>query len=200
MKIADKIPQKPLSLKQDLDIYSYSYFKKVVLNFLFRHFCFVSKQNKIKDAMQKDMVKIERQTNFSHQLVSDIVGNFIVNARNLKKFFASKPITREYDRAKLVKKLRIYLHKVHRIAPVFSYKRAMENLKIFHQLLEQKNYWPHITTQLALVIFITDRNNKANEQGGVIIQKNLRAFCDCSAYAFHRARNILHINTRGQTY
>lgn len=200
MKIADIIPKKPLSLKQDLDIYSYPYFKRVILNFLVRHFCFVNQQNKIKDVTQKNIVKIERQTNFSHQLVSDIVSNFIVNAQNLKKFFASKPITREYDRAKLAKKLRIYLHKLHRIAPVFSYKRAMENLKIFHQLLKQKNYWPHITTQLALVIFITDRNDKTNEQGGLIIQKNLRAFCDCSAYAFHRARNILNINTSGQTY
>lgn len=200
MKIVDIIPQKPLLLKQDLDIYSYPYCKKVVLNFLFRHFCLVNPQNKIIDVIEKEMVKIERQTNFSHQLVSDIVDNFIVNTRNLRKFFASKPITREYERAKLARKLRIYLHKLHRIAPIFSYKRAMENLKIFHQLLEQKNYWPHITTQLALVIFITDRNDKANEQGGLIIQKNLRAFCGCSAYAFHRARNILHINTRGQTY
>ncbi|MEJ2295728.1 MAG: hypothetical protein P8Y23_13315 [Candidatus Lokiarchaeota archaeon] len=200
MKIADIIPQIPLSIKQDLNIISYPYFKKVVLNFLFRQSCFVNRKNKIRNVTQKDMVKIERHTNFSHQLVSHIVRNFIVNAQNLKKFFASKPITREYDRAKLAKKLRIYLHKLHRIAPVFSYKRAMENLKIFHQLLEQKNYWPHITTQLALVIFITDRNDKTNEQGGYIIQKSLRAFCDCSAYAFHRARNILQINTRGKTY
>jgi hypothetical protein len=200
MKIADINPQIPLSIKQDLNINSYRYFKKVVLNFLFRHFCFVNQHNKIREVTQKDMVKIERKTNFSHQLVSYIVRNFIVNVQNLKKFFASKPITREYDRAKLAKKLRIYLYKLHRLAPVFSYKRAMENLKIFHQLLEQKNYWPHITTQLALVIFITDRNDKTNEQGGYIIQKNLRAFCDCSAYAFHRARNILQINTRGKTY
>ena len=28
----------------------------------------------------------------------------------------------------------------------------------------------------------------------------LRAFCDCSAFAFHRARNKLRINNQGKIY
>ena len=185
-------------LNQEDEIENYQLFKKVVLNYLFRHFCFVDEQNKIKEFRRKDLETIGKQTNLSNQIVVPLIDQFFENAHNLKIFFAAKPIAWEYNKTKLVKKVRIYLHKLHRIAPVFSYARAKENLEILHLLLEQKNHWPHITTQIALVIFITDRNDKSNNKGCYIIQKNLRAFCDCSAYAFHRARNILHINKMGQ--
>ena len=188
------------SINQEGEIENYQFFKNLVLNYLFRHFCFVDEQNRIKEFRKKDLETIGKQTNLSNQIVFPLIDQFLKNAHNLKTFFAAKPIVWEYNKTKLVKKVRIYLHKVHRIAPIFSYARAKENLEIFHLLLEQKNHWPHITTQIALVIFITDRNDKANNKGRYIIQKNLRAFCDCSAYAFHRARNTLHINKMGQTY
>ncbi len=188
------------SLKEENKIESYSFFKKEVLNHLFRYFCFVGQQKKIIGITKKDLNELVRYTNLSTQIAIPIIDNFFIQARNLRLFFALKPITWEYEKVRLVKKVRIYLHKLYRIAPVFSYPRAKLNLEILHHLLEKRNHWPHITTQLALVIFITDRNDKLNSEGRYIIQKNLRAFCDCSAYAFHRARNILRINTHGKVY
>jgi len=188
------------SLEQEEKAEYYQSSKKMVLNFLFRNLCFVDEQSKIKTLTPKELDKIGLYTNLSNRIVVPIIDQFLVNARNFKVFFSSKAITWEYDRVKLIKKVRIYLHKLHRMAPVFSYIRAKANLNILHQLLEQKNHWPHITTQIALVIFITDRNNKKINDNRYIIQKNLRAFCDCSAYAFHHARNILRINTTGDIY
>jgi hypothetical protein len=188
------------SLKEEIKIDSYYLFKKKILNLLFRYFCFVSPQEKITGITKKDLIKLVGCTTLSTKVVFSVIKDFITNARYLKLFLAMKPINWEYDRIRLAKKVRIYLHKLYRIAPVFSYTRAKQNLEILHQLLEKKNYWPHITTQIALVIFITDRNDKMNIERRFIIQKNLRAFCDCSAYAFHRARNILRINTNGKVY
>jgi len=187
-------------LKQKEEVANYQNTKKMVLNYLFRHICFVDEQNKIKEVTKKELDRISTHTKLSNLTITTLLNQFFEKARNFKIFFASKPITWEYNKAKLEKKVRIYLHKLYRTAPIFSYSRAKANLRILHALLEQKNHWPHITTQMALVIFVTDRNNLKNDKGHYIIQKNLRAFCDCSAYAFHRARNILRINTKGQNY
>ena len=188
------------SLDEETKTDSCYLFKKEVLNQLFRHFCFVGKQEKIVGITKEDLNRLVRYTNLSTQIVIPIIDNFFKHARNFKLFLAMKAIAWEYDRARLAKKIRIYLHKLHRIAPVFSYTRAKQNLEILHELLEQKNHWPHISTQMALIIFITDRHDKLNSKERFIIQKNLRAFCDCSAYAFHRVRNILRINTNGKVY
>ena len=90
------------------------------------------------------------------------------------------------------RKVRIYLHKLHRIAPLFNYQRARTNLRILHRLFYQKNYWPSFSTQLALVMYITDKLDANFENP--ILQKNIRTICSCSAYAFHRAKNRLEID------
>ncbi|MFX0010741.1 MAG: hypothetical protein ACFE9R_10530, partial [Candidatus Hermodarchaeota archaeon] len=60
------------------------------------------------------------------------------------------------------------------------------------------SYYPTLSTQLALVIFVTDRSNANSKDRPPIPQYNLRAFCYSSAYAFHHARNCLQINNRGK--
>jgi len=187
-------------LKQELDHKSLLLLKSEVLNYLIRHICFVDQSDKVRNISNKEMKEIEAKTKLSGDLIFHIIDQFFSNMRFLKTFFTSKKITWEHERTKLMKKVRIYLHKLHKIAPVFSYQRAKENLKILYSLLDLKNHWPHISTQIALVIFITDRNDKTNKSRKYIIQKNLRVLCDCSAYAFHRARNILGINKKGKTY
>ncbi|MHA1391817.1 MAG: hypothetical protein ACTSQT_06200, partial [Promethearchaeota archaeon] len=83
------------------------------------------------------------------------------------------------------------------IAPVFDYSRAIANLEILHKLLKKKFFWIRITTQLALIIFVTDRNDPTIAKNEYILQKNLRTFCACSAYAFHMARKKLDIDKTG---
>ncbi|MFX1393520.1 MAG: hypothetical protein ACFFAH_08090 [Promethearchaeota archaeon] len=82
------------------------------------------------------------------------------------------------------------LHKHYRIAPVFDYNRARANLKTLHKLCSIEAFWPQIPTQIATVIYITDYKSKNDEK---LFQKNLRALCGCSAYAFHRTRNMLKL-------
>ena len=188
------------SLKQEGKVENHRFYKKVVLDFLFRNLCFIDEQNNIKEFSKEDLDKIGMETNLSNQKIISIINQFLMNVRNLKGFFDLKPINWEYDIAKLTKKVRLYLHKLYRIAPIFSYNRAKENLNKLHLLLGQKNHWPHITTQMALVLFITDRNDRNIKKNRYIMQKNLRAFCSCSAYAFHHARNILRINRWGELY
>lgn len=90
----------------------------------------------------------------------------------------------------LNRKVRIYLHKVHRIAPVFDYNRAKKNLGILQTFLSQNSFWPQISTQIAIVIYATDKNSNNDKK---LLQKNIRTLCNCSAYAFHRTKNMLNI-------
>jgi hypothetical protein len=99
----------------------------------------------------------------------------------------------EHDLKKLNRKARIQLHRIYRFAPVFNYNRARKNLEILHVALNRKLFWPQINTQLAIVIYVTDKNDKNLQNNERILQKNIRALCNCSAYAFHRTRNILNI-------
>ncbi len=189
-----------LSLKLDMDLDAYQFQKMRILNYIFRHVSFVDHRDNIIALSKEELKEIVSDLNISNKVLLPIITQFFLNTLNFKRFFESTKISWEHNLDRLIKKVRIYLHKIHRIAPVFSYERAKENLKILHSLFERRNHWPHFSTQIALIIFITDRNDKAIQEGEYIIQKNLRVLCNCSAYAFHHARNLLRINKNGQIF
>ena len=122
---------------------------------------------------------------------------FLKEVKAFNEMLRSGYIAWTPERKRLYRKVRVYLHKAHKIAPVFDYQRAKKNLELLHVLLGRKFYWPHVPTQLALIIFVTDRNDENLTNNNYILQKNLRALCSCSAYAFHMARNKLNINKSG---
>jgi hypothetical protein len=93
----------------------------------------------------------------------------------------------------MLSKAKIYLHKAHKMFPVFNYNRAKVNLKALHKFFALEGFWPKISTQIAIVIYITDILDTSSSFSGRLIQKNLRVLCDCSAYAFHRTRNIMKL-------
>ncbi|KKK77087.1 hypothetical protein LCGC14_2857120, partial [marine sediment metagenome] len=93
-----------------------------------------------------------------------------------------------YETAQL-DELIAFLNKVHKLAPVFDFKRAKENARILKIKLQEMCFFPHFTTQIAIVVFVTDLNDKAHKKR--IVQANLRLLCNCSAYSFHRTRNKL---------
>ena len=130
-------------------------------------------------------------------LVLDIVSKFLIEIKTFSEMLRSGYIAWTPEKKRLYRKVRVYLHKAHKIAPIFDYQRAKKNLELLHILLARNYFWPHITTQLALVIFVTDRNDSNLPFNNYILQKNLRSFCSCSAYAFHMARNKLKINKNG---
>ena len=122
------------------------------------------------------------------------MNKFLYDLKLINEFYRDYNMKWEHEPKKLNRKIRAHLHKIHRFAPVFNYERAKKNLEILHLLLKKKLFWPQINTQIAIVIYVTDKNDKNYQDNERIIQKNIRMLCSCSAYAFHRTRNMLDIN------
>jgi hypothetical protein len=172
--------------------------KKRVLDHFFRCESLTNGDNSVIELSHFLVKNIVGQTHVPEILVIDIMNKFLKEVKAFSEVLRSGHITWIPERKRLYRKVRVYLHKTYKIAPVFDYNRARKNLELLHMLLTRNYFWPQITTQLALVIFVTDRNDTSLVNDQFILQKNLRAVCSCSAYAFHRARNILGINKKGK--
>ncbi|TFG28657.1 MAG: hypothetical protein EU532_04775 [Promethearchaeota archaeon] len=139
---------------------------------------------------QEKLNKLSGQLKISNETVQLIIENFLTKLvlfRNFVKYCEIRIGSMNKN-----KKLRIYLHKIYRLAPIFDYKRARINLNILYRLFEKQNFWPTLTTQLAILIYITDRYDPKFSKK--ILQKNIQIICNCSAYAFHRTKNRLEID------
>jgi hypothetical protein len=172
--------------------------KKRVLDHFFRCESLTNGDNSVIELSHFLVKNIVGQTHVPEILVIDIMNKFLKEVKAFSEVLRSGHIKWIPERKRLYRKVRVYLHKTYKIAPVFDYNRARKNLELLHMLLTRNYFWPQITTQLALVLFVTDRNDTSLVNDQFILQKNLRAVCSCSAYAFHRARNILGINKKGK--
>jgi len=168
-----------------------------VLNYFFRCESLVDNNGSVIDLNHLLVENIAKETQIPGDLVLKVLVEFLRRVTYFKQFLESGLITWAPGKQQLLRKVRVYLHKAHRVAPVFDYNRAKRNLELLHVLLGRKFFWPHVPTQLALIIFVTDRNDPNLSDKDYILQKNLRALCSCSAYSFHMARNKLGINKEG---
>ena len=176
------------------DQIAYRDMKSIILNVLFRNFSIVS-NGKICRSLKSDSYKIIAiMTEIELSTVRKIIEKFLSDLTFLKIFLNNYTIKWEHEPKKLNRKVKSQLHKIYRLAPMFDYRRARINLEILQTTLKRKLFWPQIDTQIAIVIYVTDKNDKNIKNGKRILQKNLRALCNCSAYAFHRTRNKLNIN------
>ncbi len=166
--------------------------KPIILNYLFRNIAFVTNQDKIKALAITDYENISENTNIPIKLIHKFVSCFLIDLLRLKRFIQKNP--QILNLKKQNRQIHINLHKFYRIAPVFDYKRARENARILKLKLDKLFFWPQIRTQIAIIIFITDLLDKNHSQK--IIQTNIRALCDCSAYAFHRTRNKIGLTSK----
>ena len=117
--------------------------------------------------------------------VKAILFTFLKEMEFTSKFLKSCDLLSSADPSKS----RIYLHKCYRIAPIFDYKRARENLYQLQEFFKLEGYWQKITSQITFAIYITDKKNPLAHRK--IKQNNLQRFTSCSAYAFHRLINRL---------
>ncbi len=166
--------------------------KQTVLNYLFRNISFVSKYENVRAITVSEYGQISKAINVPKILVHNYISRFLINLIYFKQFLKRHQITlglKEPPRENCV-----YLHKLYYLAPVFDYKRAKKNAKILKIKLNQLFFWPRVTTQIAIIIFVTDLFDKSRPQK--IIQANLRSLCNCSAYAFHRTRNKIGLTTK----
>jgi len=174
--------------------------KSATLNYIFRNVGFTDSHGNIIVFPDSVIRKVCREVKITVEVADEIINEFLLNTLCFKRLLNCNTFTWNNNLSKLLRKLRIYLHKAYYIAPVFNYRRARINSEILITLMQKKFYFPRFTTQLALVIFVTDANNKNKLFDTPLLQKNLRAFCDCSAFAFHRARNKLRINNQGHIF
>ena len=168
--------------------------KKRCINLFVRNFAILGNDNCIILLSTKQIIHITTELGDERSdksdLVEGILSLFLQEVVYLLRSMRTCKI--RIGKSNIERKVRIYLHKLHRIVPIFNYHRARTNLKILHRLFYQKNYWPSFSTQLALVIYITDKLVYIKKP---ILQKNIRTICNCSAYAFHRAKNRLEIDS-----
>ncbi len=171
---------------------------KAIINFLFRYESLIDNNNKIRAPYSLNLDIIAEVTNSSRSVVLYIFNSFLRELKDFRDFLNTKYENWIPGRRNIYEKLIIFLKRLYKTAPIFNYERAKKNLVALHNLLTINYYWPHITTQLALLIFVTDRNDPNITDKSYILQKNLRMLCTCSAYAFHCARNRLNISKEGK--
>lgn len=171
--------------------------KKRVLDHFFRCESLTNGDNSVIELSHFLVKNIAGETHLPEVLVLEVMNKFLKEVKAFNELLRSGYIAWTPERKHLYRKVRVYLHKAHKIAPIFDYQRAKKNLELLQILLSRNFFWPHIPTQLALVIFVTDRKDPNLVNNNYILQKNLRALCSCSAYAFHMARNKLKINKSG---
>jgi hypothetical protein len=172
--------------------------KEAIINFFFRYESLVDDNNIIRAPDSLNLNKIAQGTNSSRGVVLYILNSFFRDMKDFHEFLTSRFENWTPGRRHIYEKLKIYLKRLYVTAPIFNYQRAKKNIDVLHYLLSESYYWPHITTQLALLIFVTDRNDPNITDKAYILQKNLRMLCTCSAYAFHSARNKLNISKEGK--
>ncbi len=161
--------------------------RNTVLNRLFRDYCFFTPLQKIRELPLIELKEIAGTTKIPVKVVNSVVSKFLIELKYIREFFKSNSVS--YSPFSHLRKMSIYLHKFRRLAPVFDFRRAKQNARILETKLSHLCFWPQLMTQVAIVIFVTDLNDPQFERK--IKQTNIRALCDCSAYAFHRTRNKL---------
>lgn len=157
-----------------------------LLNCLFRYISFIDGNENLRRISDIECKVLSSRTKIPVYKVRKILDQFLDDLSHFKEFLRSGLLT--YSISDQARKVKIYLHKVYRLAPVFDYRRSRENARRLKSKLDHIFFWPQVMTQIAVVIFITDFLDK-RWNDNKLLQTNLRALCDCSAYAFHRTRN-----------
>jgi len=174
--------------------FTYRHIRERVLDLLLRDFSIINNNSELITSLKEPHFRLLcERVSLPSVLPSVIIERFLKEVLHFRAFLRNCEFKWHHDSQKLYRSVKIYLHKVYHIAPVFDFNRARENLKILHQHLNKIYFWPQFTTQIAIIIFVTDKNDKHISEDHYLLQKNIRTLCSCSAYAFHRTRNILNI-------
>ena len=174
--------------------------KEKVLNYFFRFASIANDNNEYKKLTPLLIGNTVKKTNLPYSIVLTSATEFMAEATQFSRIL-NLGLTSWGSRDKtILRQAKFYLRKAYKIAPVFDYSRAIINLETLHKILKKKFFWPRITTKLALTLFVTDKNDSTIENNDYILQKNLRTFCACSAYAFHMARKKLKIDKMGRIF
>ncbi len=171
----------------DIGLESQNDLRPFLLNNLFRQVSFATYNQNVSSLRPLEYNKLASTTKLPVKIIYPIVKGFLVELVYFKRFLRKHAFS--YNETAELDELITFLNKVHKLAPVFDFKRAKENARILKIKLQEICFFPQFTTQLAIVVFVTDLNDKYHKKR--IVQANLRLLCNCSPYSFHRTRNKL---------
>lgn len=171
---------------------NYKEIKQSILNYLLCKYSitYVNYETEIVPCFSnRQYEKISTKTVAHYNITKKTIEKFLRDLKSFQMFLNRCTIKWNLKHNNIYNKVRIYLHKLYRLAPVFDYKRARTNLKSLHKFFKVVHFWPQISTQMALVLYITDKNDYFRQKK--LMNTNIRAITNCSAYAFYRSKNIL---------
>ena len=131
-----------------------------------------------------DYERVARKAKCDVETVMRIIRHFIDHLEPFRSFLEKVKIEWPLEKTRHVRKLRIYLHKMHKIAPVFDYHRARVNLEILETYLRNQCIYISPLAKIGLVILKTD----SHLYKGEILIKNIRALCNLIPRTFDVAR------------
>jgi len=164
--------------------------KEEILDYFMRMYPLTKYDTTLITRSDQELADIAEKIGLPYNQVYMYIRQFIAQVAYFRKLSQGCKIRR--GSGNMERKTRIYLHKIHRFAPVFDYKRAKANLRVLYRLFSRQRHFPSISTQLALVIYITDELER--DKKDKLLQKNIRSICCSSAYAYHNAKNRLDID------
>ena len=161
-----------------------------ILTDLFRHESIARMYDSIQ--FQDTLGVIAGKLQLSRDLVFEVLICFLKELREELNHRKKNPTKWPHRLPAIARTVKRDLYRIHELAPVFNHVRAEGNLLKLHQLFQHHNYWPKISTQLSLTVFVTDHMKKRGER--LLLQTNIIYLCGSSAYAFHMARKRLNLD------
>ncbi|MFX1383479.1 MAG: hypothetical protein ACFFBP_13640, partial [Promethearchaeota archaeon] len=104
--------------------------KTLVLSLLLRNFPISQDTMLLKEVSDQCYLELSLYTGVNIETVKSIIERFLFDLNLINEFYRSYTMIWEPEPKKLERKVRCYLHKIHRLAPVFDYERARTNLRI----------------------------------------------------------------------
>lgn len=113
------------------------YVYKTIIAILFKNYSlFREKSEVLINSISKiDTGEIHEELQIPSSTINYILSKFLYELKVFKDFLNNCKVKwYTTDPKKTIRHVKIYLHKIHRLAPVFNYKRARENLTSLHKL------------------------------------------------------------------
>ncbi len=122
--------------------------RNTVLNCLFRDYSFFTQFQEVRELPLIELRDIAGSTKIPVKIVDSVVSKFLSELKYAREFFKSIPIS--YTPFSHLRKIKIYLHKLRRLAPVFDFQRAKQNAQILEKKLNLLCFWPQFMTQIEI--------------------------------------------------
>ncbi|KKL93004.1 hypothetical protein LCGC14_1879060, partial [marine sediment metagenome] len=135
----------------DIGLKSQNDLRPFLLNKLFRQFSFATYNQNVSSLRPLEYTKLALVTKLPVKIIYPIIKGFLIELVYFKRFLRKH--TFSFDETAKLDKLITFLNKVHKLAPVFDFKRARENARILKIKLQEMCFFPHFTTQIAIVVF-----------------------------------------------